>query len=33
MNAGIVLYLLSQNVLALWAPVIFNYVLMPLADF
>ena len=33
MNAGLLLYLLSRNVVMLWVPVAFNYVVMPLADF
>ena len=33
MNAGLLLYLLSRNVLMLWVPVAFNYLVMPLADF
>jgi alkane 1-monooxygenase len=32
MNVGLLLYLLSHNVLMLWLPVAFNYVVMPLAD-
>ncbi len=33
MNAGLLLYLTSHNVLVLWLPVAFNYIVMPLADF
>ena len=33
MNAGLLLYMLSHNVLMLWVPVAFNYIVMPLADY
>jgi alkane 1-monooxygenase len=33
MNAGLLLYLLWSNVLMLWLPVAFNYIVMPLLDF
>jgi alkane 1-monooxygenase len=33
MNVGLVLYLRSHNVLLLWVPVAFNYLVMPLVDF
>ena len=32
MNAGPMLYLLSHDVVMLWVPVAFNYIVMPLAD-
>ena len=32
MNAGPLLYLLSHDVVMLWVPVAFNYIVMPLAD-
>jgi alkane 1-monooxygenase len=32
MNAGLLLYLFSRDVLMLWVPVAFNYLAMPLAD-
>lgn len=33
MNVGPLLYLLSHNVLMLWLPVAFNYLVMPMVDF
>ena len=33
MNIGLLLYMLRQSVLMLWAPVAFNYLVMPLVDF
>jgi alkane 1-monooxygenase len=32
MNAGPLLYLLSHDVVMLWVPIAFNYIVMPLAD-
>jgi alkane 1-monooxygenase len=33
MNGGLLLYLLSNQVVMLWLPVAFNYIVMPLVDF